>query len=375
MCASWIGNYNIDLLARKLEDAKRSSSGLITFEGTAPDDAVPVLLSALHLSAEVPETQRIRILYETIFIVGAAGKITKSALLAEIGRRESSYLRAQERPFTVATTLSIRYFDQFPRARFRGCYITPSRRLPELFRREHEGAVRQQLGLRREELPTTGFGTKAHTAVRATVRARTEHEAALAAVDALTLLRGLWNLFLNLRRQGPPLAPVPRKPVNRVLLGPAHTVHESDGNLATPAVWFETSFQRTVKPYKAALVWPAMKGFELDVRTILSRARYPQDLERAIRRYTEALDLTDWNASFVQLWSLLEYLTGSGHHYDKTIKRILFVCRPEERDFHREILKHLRDYRNTTVHRAEHRDDILPLVFVGNAEKLSRPTF
>ena len=35
--------------------------------------------------------------------------------------------------------------------------------------------------------------------VRAMVPARTEHEAALAAVDTLTPLRGLWNLFLNLR--------------------------------------------------------------------------------------------------------------------------------------------------------------------------------
>jgi hypothetical protein len=59
----------------------------------------------------------------------------------------------------------------------------------------------------------------------------------------------------------------------------------------------------------------------------------------------------------------MEYFPSSGHRYDKTIKRTLFVCVPEERDFHREILKHLREYRNTTVHRAEQRDDILPLVY------------
>jgi hypothetical protein len=52
---------------------------------------------------------------------------------------------------------------------------------------------------------------------------------------------------------------MPRKPVNNILLGPAHTLRESSGSLATSAVWFETSFQEPVKPFKAAMVWPAIK--------------------------------------------------------------------------------------------------------------------
>ncbi len=162
---------------------------------------------------------------------------------------------------------------------------------------------------------------EAHTAVRVAVRGKSDQEAVLYVIDALTLLRGIWNLFLNLRRPAPPFWPsVPREPVNKILLGPAHTVHEPDGTLSSATMWFETSYQRPVKPYNVQKLWIELKDFEGKVRKRLQRARYPKDLEKPIRRYTEALDLTDWNATFVQLWSLLEYLTDSYAQFDKTIK-------------------------------------------------------
>lgn len=363
MCASWTDKHDVNFLVQKIEGAKKSSSGVTTFTGIVFDDVVVVLHSSLKFAEEVPELEQTRILYDSIFTVGAAGEITKVKLLAEISKRESSYLRLAEQNFTVVTSMSIEHFKELQGAQVQGCRITFSRRMPRRFREAHRQAIRGQFRLMTDEIIQTGPGLNSHTPVRVTLRTKTDNEAALAAVDALTLLRGLWNYHVNLRRGQTFPAAIPRKPINKILIGPAHTVHESSGVLKSDTVWFETSFQRPIKPYKIQSDWPRIKEFELGTRRRLQRANYREDLEKAFHRYTTALDLSDWNASFIQLWSLLEYLTNSGPQYDTTIKRILFVCPNNERDLHREILKHLRTYRNSTVHTAEQKDDLLTFVY------------
>ena len=63
------------------------------------------------------------------------------------------------------------------------------------------------------------------------------------------------------------------------------------------------------------------------------------------------LDGREWNSAFVQMWSLLEYLTATSEEPNKvTVKRALFLWHKDERDFHRQVLKHLMSYRNRTVH-------------------------
>lgn len=363
MCADWTNHHDIDLLIRKLEATKKSSSGVTAFVGIDADDALAVLHSSLKFAKGVSELEQTRILNGAALTVGDAGKITKTNLLAEIKQREIDHLRLPHRSFVLASNLSIRYFDELLDAQIDGCRITFSRQLPKRFREEHREALRRQLHSTAEELPKTGAGSNAHTAVRVTTKARTDHDAALTAASALTLLRGIWNLYRNLGRGQTFPPPLPRRPINEILFGPAHTVHERNGKLSSDTVWFETSYQRSVKPFQLQRDWLKIKDFERNARTWLKRSRYRGALEEAIRRYTQALDLTDWNASFIQMWSLLEYLTNSGPHYDTTKKRTLFVCPNNERDLHREVLEHLRIYRNATVHAAEQKDDLLTLVY------------
>jgi hypothetical protein len=54
-------------------------------------------------------------------------------------------------------------------------------------------------------------------------------------------------------------------------------------------------------------------------------------------------------STFVRLWGLLEALTAT-HHHKEVIARVLPMVKDEHKDFHRQILKHLNQYRNRTVH-------------------------
>lgn len=307
MCASWNDKHDVGLLVRQLEATKKSSPGVATFVGVDFDDAIAVLRSSLNFAKGVSELEQTRILNHATLTVGAKSQITQAKLLEEIKRHETRYLKSPYRNFTLASSLSIRHFNDLRNSQIQGCRITFGRQLPKPFRGEHKQAIRRQFHLLANEIVQTNSGLNAHTSVRVAAKSKTDHEAALAAIDALNFLRGIWNFYLNIR-QGPTFPPsIPRKPINRILIGPAHTVHKPSGLLSSDPVWFETSFQKSIKPYQMQKHWPDIKEFELHTRAKIKKTRYREDLENAFRRYNAALDLTDWNATFIQLWSLLEY--------------------------------------------------------------------
>jgi len=85
------------------------------------------------------------------------------------------------------------------------------------------------------------------------------------------------------------------------------------------------------------------------VRKKFEKHKYPDNVKDAFIRYTRALDERNWNIAFLKLWSILELLTDTiGISYETTIKRTSYIYK--ERDYHLQILEHLRKYRNSSVH-------------------------
>jgi hypothetical protein len=82
---------------------------------------------------------------------------------------------------------------------------------------------------------------------------------------------------------------------------------------------------------------------------LLKKCKYSSEIEEAIVNYTGALDLTNYENAFLRLWSILEHLTNTGYDsYKVTIRRASFLF--EEEEYTRQVLKHLKDYRNRSVH-------------------------
>lgn len=65
--------------------------------------------------------------------------------------------------------------------------------------------------------------------------------------------------------------------------------------------------------------------------------------------YVRALDSNDQNAAFLGLWTAIERLVSPGKgEFEAFVRRCSFLF--QEGEFHREVLKHLRHYRNEFVH-------------------------
>jgi hypothetical protein len=291
---------------------------------------------------------RSSIIYGSVLAAGRnLDEMTPDALIAEISRRERDYWRREERRFMLTTSISGRPPNPLANTSISGKWITFGD-LPKRFAKEHEVVREQGRRVIFGEPPRWWSVTQGYSPVRVAVRARSEHEAYEKAMGALDLLRGIWNLRLNKAARS---TGGKRNPVNVLQIGPLHSLHEPGGKLATDRFWYDADYVEPLKSLNLRHRLDRIYHFEKTARKYLSRCLYKEDLEDAIRRYTRVLDSREWNSAFVQMWSLLETLTATSEDPNKmTMKRALFVWHRDEREFHRQVLKHLMTYRNRTVH-------------------------
>jgi hypothetical protein len=235
--------------------------------------------------------------------------------------------------------------------------------LPKHFLKGHKEVQERGRNIIFGELPRERPHWERYSAVRVSARARSVEQAAESTLDALDLLRGIWNLYFN---RGVPWRSSygRRQPINTIVLGPIHSLHEPSGKLATDRFWWSADYAGPRKPIRLAPELERLRNFERLIRRYLSKSSYREDIEASIRRYTRTLDSPHWNAAFVQLWGLLEHLTDTSNMgYENTIRRALFLYHKDERNYNRQILRHLRHYRNRVVHSGYETDEIELLLY------------
>lgn len=356
--------FDPDSLVARLEGLRVPPNAAIDedvhFEGDIFfDDVVTVLERALSFSETMTERDRRRLLAEALFGAARSGPLTADALLARVNRGAQKFFRKDPEEYVLATSLSFAYFPELPRStEVSGCTISFGPWLPEHLRAGHEEAEERMRRYVFGKYPGAE-GLAPYCAVWVSAVGRSDFEAADRALATLDLLRGIWNLILN-RRKWTRTTARRRRPVNEVLLGPVHSLHCSDGPLASETDWYEYDYVEPMRTTELRKRWDKVQGNEANVHVLLRRSSYRQQLENAVRRYTRALDSREWDSAFVRLWGLLEDLTGTerGNGHEVTVRRAAFQYDDSERWLHVQVLKHLKDYRNRSVHGGESSEDI-----------------
>lgn len=183
--------------------------------------------------------------------------------------------------------------------------------------------------------------------VQIRVEARSPDEAADLALDNLDLVRAIWNFYLL--HGGLRMSSGRASPLNDIAAGPVHTIHLPDGQLALEGFWFEPSYIQPRPPKRLEENWSKIKKFEANTLRAIGKIPYRVVIEDALRRYGRALDMADLDAATLKLWSILELLTDTIRKpYEKTIRRTSFIYK--DRAYNAQVLRHIRDYRNRTVH-------------------------
>jgi len=344
MTVSWNNQYNPNELARYIEECKKvDNSGQAHFEGFRFMEYEVLLYSMLDFPDAVPEIEGRRIARQAIFRAGRTGEIVPNNLLAEANRLTQEYVQRPLERYVLATTLSFLTSASLRRVRMGNTIVIFEQNLPYRYQSGRVQIVENARHSLFAEPPTDYLFTRVH------VSAKSSYEAMDKAIDTLDLVRGIWNWFHN-RRHWIRSSSGRRAPVNKIVLGPLHTLHYLTGEPATEAWWYQPEYCGAVSPYNPSEDdINSMARFFDDIRNRLAKSNYREVLEQAIIRYGRSLDMRDWEGAFLKLWSILELLTNSCHDNNiVTARRAAYIY--EDRDFALQVLKHLRDYRNRSVH-------------------------
>jgi len=351
-------NYDLTLLIQKIEKARIKpgdkvliSAKLVNeaegvqFEGFRLQEYEAVLFSMLSFPKDIPEIDARRLLTKAIFQTAEKGTITRERLLATLNRLINEYLQQPVRRYVLATSLSISLVASLKMPRLRqGNTVIMFGQWPARFYQERVRILEYAQHVLHAEIPRN------YLEVRVSINARTVYEAADNALRMLDLIRGVWNLQENWRHRIR-WSSGRREPVNKILLGPLHTLHDTRGREVTSIWWYEPKYSGAVRVFRLTddniqKMYTFLKG----TQKRLSKLPYREQMEEAIIRYTRALDERDWEGSFLRLWGVLELLTGNPDTYKVIIRRVSWLFGEGENEYHKQVLHHLKEYRNGIVH-------------------------
>lgn len=355
--ATWNDGFNPSVLTERIEKAKSvSSDGKASFSGFAHTEHASVLYSMLRLNAEIPENEARKLLNRACFAAAGAGKVTPDTLRAHAEELEKAYLSSPKTRFRLVTSISADFSSHPVAFRSAATELCFGRRPTRRAETKHLELVKDAEHSIYGELPTF------YSPVLALVSARNPDEAATQALDQIDLFRAIWNFWKN-RSQGIRISSGRRAPINSLILGPIHTLHTPNGELATDGWWYEPTYLGPVSVWRDVQRRGTMIEFTKSVRASLRKLPYRSSIESALLRYVRALDSRDWNSSFLELWSILEALTGTtpNDKHKVTVRRSAFLFRNVDYAF--EVLNHLRSYRNTAVHRGKEGQNVEPIMY------------
>ncbi|MBN2561085.1 MAG: hypothetical protein JXQ75_09165 [Phycisphaerae bacterium] len=192
--------------------------------------------------------------------------------------------------------------------------------------------------------------------VKVKTAGRSFAEATDSALAALNLLRGLWTLLATYGSSSMTFGIRKQQSIGVIHTGPIYTLHHPDGTLVGDVYWYEHDYTGDQKLFDPKAGWETIeKNRKWAVRRI-RRLPYRNDIEELIIRYVTALDHSNLDVAFLQMWSILEKLTDTvGAKYDETIRRATWL--DEDRHLARQLLESLRLRRNRFVHAARSSGD------------------
>jgi hypothetical protein len=355
--AEWFGKRDpLPILALVEKNRIVKKDGKPGFKGLSFWIHEIFLYDLVDFHKSIPETERRRIIGKALFAAGAKGEINEKSLLAEICDLEKEYLK--RRPINYVLTTSISLDNNFP---LKKIYINSNKInltfwLPQKYLKEIRDVFNDAKNSLVSEPPANYLNCRVY------LKAKSHHEVVDESLRNVDIIRGIFNLYYNSRR-GWGITSGIRKPMNTILLGPLHFVHYPGGKLVEKSWWYERDYRAPIstlfvnKTDEDKLV----KFYRL-VRIKLAKHQYRRTMEEIIIRYNRALDEWNWDNSFIKLWNILEFLTGSVEvNNKKVVDRLLFFS--ANRKYDSEILNTLRLHRNSFVHESTTTESIEAYVY------------
>lgn len=339
MRVSWKKNKNLnpDIILAKIDSIKTiSDDKKVSYSGFEYQDAMTALVNMVNFPAHCDGLNHQSIVSRAVSEIAKDVPLEKNKVITEINNIVRREFATKEHKYHILTSISLAPPYPFKSLVLEGTRI---RILDGNYPKKYTG--RDEVI---ENHPNIANTPENYTKVIVSLKNKSIKGAASKSLRVLDIVRAFWCLFGNSSME---IFGEQWKPINKIRLGSAHTVHKERGSVVSDNFWYEPNFSpaNIFKPQKPDIYsknsnWALMK---------LKENPYSNALKDALLRYVRALDERDQNVALVRLWGALEVLTApSETNYDLVTRRCAFLF--AEYDYHKQVLEHLREYRNSNVH-------------------------
>lgn len=347
MSIKWKANKNFkpEIIIEKLKGVSSiNDDGNISYSGFEYFEYIPILFTMIDFSLKFTSEQNEELLKEAVSKSIKMKNITKDNLMSNLNELSKEKIAKKELEFHLLTSLSIDYnlVDKSIKIG-KSNFIFQKDNFSDKFITREILCSNQKNKLPSEHTP------RSYTKVIITTKDKSEYSAAKQCLDDLDLLRSIWSLFANKESEYSIIGGIHREPINRVRLGGVHTLHQYNGEIFESAIWYEPNFSLTKifskdEEYRQNFINNTEWAIEQ-----LKKCKYSRKLENALLRYIRAFDEPDSNVALLYMWGALESITAYEENSKSNLpKRCSYLFKDYE--YHRQVLEHLREYRNQSVH-------------------------
>lgn len=187
--------------------------------------------------------------------------------------------------------------------------------------------------------------------IKTSTTGRSPQEAAAKAMAAVSLLRAYWTFATTFGNWSMSFSSWSPRRLAVVHTGPFHTLHHIDRSLALGGVyWRDSNPQEDRDLFQPKNGWDALEKERKWMTRRMSRLPYREELQQLFARYISALDQADPDVTSLQMWIVLEHLTGTIGKYEETADRASWIF--QDRSYRKQLLNCFRVQRNRYVHGA-----------------------
>lgn len=351
----WVENYDRQVLFNRLKKViVFTDKGKVSPANIKFDFYTSILNSMIELKEYIPEQIKNDIIYITVTSLFKNNKLSAESFIKMADDLFVAYLKSEQKSYYLTTSISFDNRLEVRSSTIKTCKIDFLKKLPAKLSLERKKVLDNQHTMVGCKYPYNYLNVRVKTS------GRSIYEAAEKALEAINIYRGIWNFNYN-RRVNFSITD-PNKPLNRLLLGPIHTLHHIDYNLATEQYWYEPDYSRSYGTIKQSEDFKQFYQFKNKTFGRIRRSGLQKIVENLLIQYTNAFDSKDSDSTFIKLWNVLENLTISKDEKTKNIiTRTLFLSK--DPDLSKLTLTHLRGHRNTYAHSGSSKQDSTIAVF------------
>ncbi|HAS6208328.1 TPA: hypothetical protein I7245_21295 [Vibrio vulnificus] len=343
MRACWKNNKSLKpkVILEKIDSLKKVVDGNVTFSSFEYHDAKAALESMINFPNAAKDLDKSLLVTKAIWEVAKAPITEANAFINQINQNIRDELATRENTYFVLTSISVTNIG------------IRSIRLDDCLFRFYQSKFPTKFNNRKSQIlsksnveETESIG---YTKVVIELSAKSEQLAANKGLRVLDQLRAMYCLFLNNSNE---FIGNQWEPINRVRLGEYHTVHREDGTIYPDMFWYDPTY-KYARPVSSGDISIIVKNIKYVITRLgkLDR-KYKDILVESLLRYVRAFDEQNQNTAVMRAWGALEGVAAPNEsNCDSVTRRCAFLF--DEHEYHKQILEHVREYRNRNVHAGE----------------------